>query len=433
MFHHPYNWMPADAARVFRKRIEAIADIVFTGHEHDSTMRSQQVSTGEKNLYIEGGALQESHDAARSTFNCLIIDIANRKQKLARFEWDGSAYLNPGHNRDSGDAFGLEWEEFQVTRLKQRGEFELSDQMRQLLEDPGATIIHKTRGALRLSDVFVYPDLREADYRFEEVGRIIRDDAVRDLLVESTRTVIVGESEYGKSILCKRACADLLDAGYIPVIVDGSVRPPTGDRLHSYIARLFEEQYQPEDLESYLRLDVSRRAILVDDFHRLPVGTEQRHAFLKEISEFAGKVIIFSDDFAQEVRDLFNPGSRPDAVAAFDTYRILPFGHVKRNQLVEKWLLLDDTATADLSRYAYRREELTRVLDNLAGRNFLPPHPIYILSVLMGADALTPLDPRISSYGAYYELFIRASLARGRTPVQSGFVLRAPNKTVVWP
>lgn len=423
LFHHPYNWMPSNQARAFRKRVEAMADIILTGHEHDATSSRQQTASGERNLYIEGGALQTSDDPSWSMFNCLILDIAQRKQKLARFEWDGTSYLLKEGANPLGDAFGLVWEEFQVTRLKRHGEFALNDETRQQLDDPGATIIHKSRGPLTLPDVFVYPDLIEAHYQTADRGRVIRGASVRALFIESQRIVVVGESESGKTTLCKRVFADLLAEGYVPVMVDASRRPPRGDRLHSFLVRKFEEQYGTSASNSYKQLDRSRRVILVDDFHRLDLGLRPRQEFLEGISSFAGKVVIFSDSLSQDVSDLFEPGYQPTTLGSYSTYRILPFGKLKRNELVEKWLLLDGIEASEPSRYAYRREELTKILDNLAGRNFLPPYPAFILSVLMGAEALTPLDSQISSYGAYYELFIRAALARGRTPVQSGFIL----------
>ena len=423
LFHHPYNWMESNAARAFRKRVEAIADIILTGHEHDSTSRSQQVSTGERNLYVEAGALQESHDPSRSAFNCLVIDIGNCRQKLARYEWEGSTYTLLGTRSKSGDAFGLEWEDYQVTRLKQRGAFEVSEFFRKELEDPGATLIHRARGILKHADVFVYPDLQEIEQRSYDSGRLVRGNSVTDLLINSNRLVVLGDSESGKSSLCKQAFVDLMSAGFIPVIISGSKSAPLGNHLHGWIVNQFETQFAPGATENYRRLDTSRRVLLVDDFHKLELNPMQRREFIKGVTDFAGKVFIFSNTLEQEANDLFDPKSRPDYIVPFNTYRILPFGHARRNELVEKWLLLDEASSVDRAKFAYRRDELTRVLDDLTGKNFLPPHPIFILSVLMSTDALTPLDSRISTYGAYYELFIRTALARGRSPVQSSVVL----------
>ncbi len=60
MLHHPYNWMDADTYRPLRRRIEAVADLILTGHEHDGSVRALSVSTGTRNTVLEGGALQTS-------------------------------------------------------------------------------------------------------------------------------------------------------------------------------------------------------------------------------------------------------------------------------------------------------------------------------------------------------------------------------------
>ena len=41
-FHHPYNWLKSNVARAFRDNIEAVADLVLTGHEHTTSYRAQE-------------------------------------------------------------------------------------------------------------------------------------------------------------------------------------------------------------------------------------------------------------------------------------------------------------------------------------------------------------------------------------------------------
>ena len=58
---------------------------------------------------------------------------------------------------------------------------------------------------------------------------------------------------------------------------------------------------------------------------------------------------------------------------------------------------------------------MTDTLDTLVGKNYVPSFPVYVLSVLQAFDAATPVDVNASTHGYFYELFIRASLARGRS------------------
>lgn len=61
--------------------IESISDIILTGHEHDTTKRSSQGTAGERNEYIEGGALQ-SEDMQCSAFNVIGNHTVQKKQNL---------------------------------------------------------------------------------------------------------------------------------------------------------------------------------------------------------------------------------------------------------------------------------------------------------------------------------------------------------------
>jgi hypothetical protein len=160
MFHHPYNWLHHLSKRPFQKRIESISDIVLTGHEHDATIRSQAVSSGEANTYIEAGALFDSAIPDQSAFNVIVLDLDSRMQKLGRMRWDGEHYVTyqPSVDEES-DAFGLKWEPFQAQRIQSTAGFQLSSEMNQFLIDMGSPIIHKSKGALHLDDVFVYPSV----------------------------------------------------------------------------------------------------------------------------------------------------------------------------------------------------------------------------------------------------------------------------------
>ncbi len=159
MLHHPYNWLESNAARALRKRIEAEADIILTGHEHDATMRTQQLSTGERNTYVEGGALQTSDDPHHSVFNAFVPDLTRRKQKMLRLSWDGSRYCPLGIRQGAEDESGPPWEDLQVARLRSRGQFHLAELTHEFLDDPGVNLLLPDRTAPRLREVFVFPDL----------------------------------------------------------------------------------------------------------------------------------------------------------------------------------------------------------------------------------------------------------------------------------
>lgn len=414
LFHHPYNWIQPDSQRAFRKRVEVIADIIMTGHEHDGGYRAQELYTGERNLYIEGWALQEDGEGEKSAFNAIILDLTNRRQKYALLRWDGGAYVIQESQGEGDDALGLRWEGFQAERLRAGAGFEIGDEVETWLRSMGSPILHKQRGALKLDDVFIFPDVQRIVYPDFTKGEIVRSAGVPALFTESPYILILGESQSGKSSLAKKIFLQLARVGFVPIILSGLRKPPVGERLKDLLVREFERQYGDHSTSAYLQLDKASRVIIVDDYHNVDLSTTQRVKFLEGLHKFAGRIILFSNGLVQEARDLFDPSGRADAATPFVKYRILPFSKVTRNDLIEKWLMLEEGQNTDGIDFAYRREELMRVFDSLTASNRLPRYPIFLLTILSGIEALVPIDPKIGTHGAYYDLLIRTALLQGQ-------------------
>lgn len=412
--HHPYNWLEADTARKFRNKIERVADIILTGHEHDPSRRKQESGSGEFNTYIEGGVLQAT-DSEESDFNALVVDTTTKKQKFAHLAWDGKRYeLSEGTFRGSNGA-GLAWEDYQVSRLRQREEFELKKNMSEYLEDPGLTLTQRDRGKLKLSDVFVFPDLHEVAYVTEEATNIVKGDRVLDFIIGTPHLLIVGDSQSGKTSLAKTLFINFHSEGKVPVLADGRKNPPGGARLYEYPEKLFVEQYGNASLAAYRQLDRKERVIIVDDYHKLVLKEKAKRKFVEALAKFAGHVILIAHDLELAMIDLAHPDSLTGGFVPFGYYRIQPFGHVRRNALVEKWLLLGADNEINSGEFAHHMTMITRTLDTLIGENYVPAYPVYVLSVLQASEAATPIDTRASTHGYFYELFIRINLSRGRT------------------
>lgn len=172
VLHHPYNWLQSENARALMKHVEEVSDVILTGHEHDQTYRVRSGAGGEKNQYIEGGVLQESWHESVSTFNALLLDLESKKQKFFHFEWYGDMYV-PTLGSDEN------WDELQVNKLLARRDFEVSERFKEYLEDPGVSLSHPAKGDLKLSQVFVYPDLREVTHK-EDMLRLVKGERVLD-------------------------------------------------------------------------------------------------------------------------------------------------------------------------------------------------------------------------------------------------------------
>ena len=413
-FHHPYNWLESNAARAFRGNIESIADLVLTGHEHTTSYRAQEGGLGQRNIYVEGGVLQDSSDPTTSEFNVFVFDTIVHRKKYAHFRWKDGSYSLTTQSSLGDDGSGLGWTDYRTNGHRAIDKGQLSDVMRMHLDDPGLSLRHRDRGFLKLSDVFVYPDLVEVKIRGERLGERITGDHLVELLESAPRLVITGGTESGKTSLAKMLYADLLANGVIPVLLDGDRRPPRGDRVYGYIEQVFSEQYSDNLLEAYRQSDISRRALIVDDYDKLPLTSIQKKQFLAALSSSVRYLIVLSHDLTSDLEELSNPGGLSGSAEDIVHYRLQPLGYVGRSKLVERWMLLSESVDPAHDTFVRQLHGTTDTLNTLIGKNYVPSYPVYVLSVLQALDSATPIDITASTHGYFYELFIRTTLARGR-------------------
>ena len=215
----------------------------------------------------------------------------------------------------------------------------------------------------------------------------------------------------------KKLFLDLRDIGLVPVFLDGTKKPPVGDRLFGYIETEFADQYGPHLLDAYMQLDKSSRAIVIDDYDKLPLESAQKQAFLGRLLSSCGRIVVFSRDITSDLEELTRPTRLPECEGEIAHYRIQPFGYAGRNKLVQRWMLLSDGSDPQEAPFVQKLNRVTETLNTLVGKNYVPSYPVYVLAVLQALDAATPVDVNASTHGYFYELFIRASLARGRSNI----------------
>lgn len=410
IFHHPYNWFVPLNGREFRKRIEEVSDIILTGHEHDITLRTQRAGRGEVNTYVEGGALQENHDPNVSQFNAIVIDTELKRQKVFHFGWDGTLYAAAPQDPS--------WQEYQVNRLRSAGDVAVSDKTAAFLADLGISISHPARGLLSLQDIFVYPDLKEVIYRPRDRAKSLRGESLIELVSRAERLLITAADKAGKTTLGKKLFRDYLASGFIPLYLDGtSGKFHADDRAVTELTKQFASQYVSMGAEWYRQLDRSRRVLIVDNFDAIRPTKASLRGIVGQLTHFAGHVILLANDVAQQVAEITGNSPTTEGELAFTHYRIQPFGHLRRNELIERWFALDEGAADNQDDLARRVLHAKHTMDTAIGRNFVPSYPIMLLPILQALQHNEQINTNASTYGYFYELLIRRTLASGSSSV----------------
>jgi len=419
VIHHPYNWFRPNVARQLRNRLERTSDIIMTGHEHMHTRRSHSKDTGELNDYIEAAVLQDSTNADSSGFNVLLLDLEGRQQRFIHFGWDEEKYVRTFESPD--------WEELQVSRLRKKANQPIAKGFSGFLNDPGVTLTHPGKGRLDLQDVFVFPDLAEVSHKLKSGVRVVPGERLLDELVVDGKVLIAGGEQSGKTSLIKKLFSSFHAKGLLPIYVDGSkLKIESPERLQKDIEQAFKEQYDNVDVEVLRQTPTSQKVLLVDDFHLLHARRRTEREVVEWMEKLAGRVFLVANDLAQHVLELVNSMGFIEAEERFHHLKLLPFGHKKRNELIERWFLMDSRIAGDDAKLAQQIVHIERTVDTVIGRNYLPAYPVFLLSILQAHESNRPVDTSASTYGYFYEIFIRAALAAKSThhqyDIKSGYL-----------
>jgi hypothetical protein len=405
VFHHPVNWLDPNCSRAFRKRVEAISDMVITGHEHVVESRKTTSTQGDA-TYYECGALQENHDPTASEFSVLILNLETKQRLQILFRWEDTRYLPL--NGENPEQLYL-WQGFSQNSYRIRKSFRVLPDFGEWLNDTEVGLQHRVRGHLTLDDVYVYPDLRRVKQVGETGREVVKSRFVADLPLEKPSLFILGDDESGKTALAKRFFSHLRSKGDVPVYIDFGKEKLSSKTCVADIESAFLRCYDASALDSYRQLEKGRRVVIIDNYHKGRLEPKRRHALLEAVRNHSYRVIIFAHDAAVTFYDLSETSltERP-----FAFYSILPFSISQQNKVIEKWLLLSEDADSDTAPFVANLERLRAFMKTIFGKNYVNPYPPYLLAILQANESGTDLDLKANTHGYFYELFIRNLIAK---------------------
>lgn len=414
VFHHPYNWFEANNGREFKKHIINCSDIVLTGHEHDPYIYTVSGIKGEFNEYMEGGVLH-APDSSHSSFNCQIVNLKDEVTKRLQCSWDGKLY-------STIHASG--WDPL-VKNKSLTGGFKISPEFRGQLDDLGIAFSHRRKNQLRLSDVFIYPQLKEtrlSNKKNEVPYYTISSEKVIEFVKGNNRLVIVGANRAGKTCLLKAVYSDFTNEGYAPVLIDGAtISSAKSEKITQLLYDSFCKQYSAESLEEYKQFPFEKKCILIDDFDKSSLNQQGKAAFLDSLQSLSDRIVIAGTDLV-EFEEFISEGGR--ATLSYTRCEISELGYELRYKLIEKWVSLGQEHTVDPLALENSVKFNESMINALMSTKLLPSNPFVILAILQTIDASIPLDTISGAYGQLYEIIITGVLAKASNGAHD---LRAKN------
>ncbi len=155
--------------------------------------------------------------------------------------------------------------------------------------------------------------------------------------------------------------------------------------------------------DRYRQLPKQKKALFIDDFNACHLPKEKRTKLIENFGDIFG-FVFFTIDAAY--------GLLPECQTSFknlDFYSIKPFGYVKRNSLIERYIKYRHSDIIDNDEFFDKVKHTFDKLNHVIGDKLIPPYPVLLLTVIQALD-YAPIDLNETSYGYCYQTLIHLAL-----------------------
>lgn len=403
VMHHYYNWMAVGKHNKtkFMRRVAGSSNVLIYGHEHES------MATGKTDNLIDGfiseyeGAAFYSKDKVtgevNSLFEVLVIDTEKSTcdQITFRFRPKDSIYASTGNQIRN------------ISSERKTGAFRSNIEFFQNLDEMPTPIYNHEKEKLKLSEIYIYPDLESMNDRINKTdidGKYLSaDQLIGD--AEHTLFILEGGSQCGKTSLCHMYYMSLANAHRYPLMLSG--KEINNENLKRILRNAYDRQYMSEfaDYEKYEQYDKSAKVLLLDNFDKCKLGRDVKEKTIKDLLlQFQSVIITVREDkFIVDSQKYFDK----DATAL---YHIKSFGYEKRGKLIEKFYEKYDNQSISQQEMLDKTNEALRMVQQFLGKEYIPPYPIYILSLLLSSTKMVGQNYSQTAYGHCYDAIITCAL-----------------------
>lgn len=405
VFHHKTGWLSTHTVhnnqRAFSDHIEHTSHVLMCGHEHQSkyTVLSD-LENVDKVLYLESNSMQQGYE---QSFCVHVIETG----KEPTFSPTEVVISNEGQ-------FELRELPEQKIPFKKHA-LSFTNAHSDYLSRLDAPIKHPNRDSLTLDDIYVFPDLEplsslDNDKMFSYVDS---ENLVAN--IESGQIVFLeGESQCGKTALLKMMIRQCYQNGVYPILLSGS--DVKIKNMNGILQQKFKAQYEAKGINynNYLQMERTKRVIFIDNIDKSPYNEEGIREVLKSFLQNYDFVVVTTGT-DNSIIGLLQKSRTDDVIKR---YLIHPLGHVKRNQLIERWIQLGTDRLVINTNVAI--DMVTSIFNKLSetlGKQLLPSNPIFLLILLqeMNVD-LKQYDTAPTSYANLYHSLLIAALHKQNVP-----------------
>lgn len=405
VYHHKSSWLTTrdtnNNQRMFSDHIQKTSQLLMCGHEHQKDQKMLSDLENKDNvLYLESDSMQQG---TTQSFSVITYD-----------DQDSNGVTKYDVLIDS--EFNISISDLRELKIPYHGhQISFSENYLHELNNICAPIHHPRKSSLLLEDVYVYPDLDPQSNSDDEKVLLYLDS--QDLINnthEGQVVILEGDSQCGKSALLKMLSMQCYRKAIYPITMHGA--DIKNVHINSILENSFKKQYDTKSFryDQYNQLERKERIVFIDNLDKSALNNKGKDELWKKLlSKFSTIIVTTGQSF--DIR-IWLKKEKMDFSIAY--YCIQPLGHLKRNQLIEKWVTLGlDRYTVDENGLLETIKTLYDQIEGILGKELLPSNPIFLLTLLQKMDSsIEAFDNAPTSYAALYQSLLFAALLRANVP-----------------
>jgi hypothetical protein len=416
VFHHPENWLDSNNAIEFRRITEQNSDIILSGHEHHrEVFYKRDAESDVEAQIIKAGALQEHNRPDSSSFNLIIVDLENKKQKLFCFKWTKVEYKVSKEN---------EWQDFIRNRFLQKQSFYLLPDFEEYLDSLGSITANSRHRRIALEDFFLAPRLLVLSLKDVIDGKRYskRIEATKffDFVHKNKKLIIFGETWQGKTTAAKKVFKYLYERQYATLLVDGSkFNKATKDGFQQVLRDQFPNQYAGGLWDRFLQLPREKRALVIDSFGLSGLSQQFLQKLLQIANEYFEFVVVFAHSDLQ-LQQYVAAENTPAKLSNYTHCQMLPLDQSQRTQLIRRWVRFNADTTLEEAELIKQENQLRSMVQEAINNGLIASTPFFIFGVLQLIESFkTNPNAQFGSVGYIYQGVITSRLSElGKSPTQ---------------
>ncbi|WP_076592285.1 TIR domain-containing protein [Herminiimonas arsenitoxidans] len=280
---------------------------------------------------------------------------------------------------------------------------QVKNQVLDWINDIEVILTHRKVDKVTLDNVYVALDLAVERQSKSEDIQIVSSDL---LFSKASRYLVSGEEQQGKTSLLKNLYKEFLKREVAPLYLDASEIKQSDTK--KVLSSAIEKQYLDMSFASFM--EISEKVLLIDNLHAIGLNTKFRDKFLSSLNEDFQRIIITcNSSYSYIVPEIF-------ALDEFEKYEILSLGHIKRAEIVEKWVALGVEESIEEKDLFDQCDELKSRLDAIIRKNIVPAKPIYVLMLLQMFEAYSQQNLELSSHGHCYQQLVYQAFDHAGVP-----------------